>query len=179
MYRLFVAIPLPGKIRRQLAGLAHGLPGARWVPEEQFHLTLRFIGEVDGAMFRDITAALATVRAPAFSLKVKGVGCFGGRKGARVLWAGVEADDTLYLLQRRIESVLAHTGVEPERRRFSPHITLARFRTPPPRERLGRFVAGNNLFASDVTTIQAFRLYSSFLSPKGATHRVEAEYPLA
>ncbi len=178
MYRLFVAIPLPDPLRRQLAGLAYGLPGARWVPEGQFHLTLRFIGEVDGALFRDISSALATVRGPAFTMQVKGVGCFGGRKGARVLWAGVRAGDGLRLLQQRVENTLVQTGVEPERRRFSPHITLARFRTPPPRERLGRFLAGNNLFASDTVEVQAFCLYSSLLSPKGATHRVEAEYPL-
>jgi len=178
MYRLFVAIDMPAAIRARLAGLAYGLPGARWVPEEQYHLTLRFIGEVDGALFRDIAATLETVTAPPCTLTIKGVGCFGARKGPRVLWAGVEADDTLFLLQRRIEGALVQVGVAPERRRFSPHVTLARFRTPPPRERLGRFLAGNNLFSAGPMTVDTFRLYSSHLSSKGAIHQVEAEYGL-
>ncbi len=179
MYRLFVAIDFPDHVRARLAGLAHGLPGARWVPEDQYHLTLRFIGEVDGAVFRDIAAALETVTAPPFSLELKGMGCFPPRRQPRVLWVGVEADETLHLLQRRIEAALVRVGVPPEGRKFAPHVTLARLRTPVPRQRLGHFLAGNNLFAAGPIQVDSFLLYSSFLTPKGAFHQVEAEYRLA
>ncbi len=178
MYRLFVAIDFPEKIRAMLAGLAHGLPAARWVPEDQYHLTLRFIGEVDGDVFRDIADQLATVSTPPFSLVLKGTGCFPPRKKPRVLWIGVEADDTLFQLRKGIDSALLRAGIKPERRRFSPHITIARFRDQVPIGRLSTYLAGNNLFTTPDVQITSFQLYSSFLTPKGAIHQVERSYNL-
>ncbi len=124
--RLFVAIDPPQQIRDHLALLCCGLPGARWTPPEQFHLTLSFIGEVDGSTFLDIREALAEISVPQFSLQLQGVGFFPPRGQPRVIWAGIEKSEPLHLLQRKITTRLFQRGLEPDNRKFSPHITLAR-----------------------------------------------------
>lgn len=178
MYRLFVAIDLPEGVKRQLSSLCFGVPGARWVPEEQIHLTLRFIGEVDGGVFRDIREVLADIRSEPFEIQIKGVGFFPPRKTPRVLWVGVEPHEKVALLRKRVESALVRLGLEPERRKFSPHITLARLRDTS-LSKVTRFLAGNSLFATESFHVREFILYSSELTPKGAIHRQEAIYSLS
>lgn len=177
MYRLFVAVDLPPDIAAQLQGLCCGVPGARWVQPEQMHLTLRFIGEVDGGVFRDIKEGLADVKAPAFSLQVKGLGFFPPRKSPKVLWAGIAPVEQVSGLRNRIETVLIGLGLGPEGRKYSPHITLARLHDPS-LARLGRFLAGNGLFATEPFPVSEFHLYSSELTSKGAFHAIEASYRL-
>ena len=177
MYRLFVAIDLPSEVAAQLQGLCCGVPGARWVQPEQMHLTLRFIGEVDGGVFRDIKEGLAGITAPVFSLQVKGLGFFPPRKTPRVLWAGIAPVEEVSGLRNRIENRLIGMGLEPEGRKYSPHITLARLHDTPP-ARLGRFLAGNSLFATEPFLVSEFHLYSSQLTAKGAFHAIEASYSL-
>lgn len=106
MPRLFVAIELPEDVRKRLAGLCNGLPGARWVSPENQHLTLRFIGEVPAGEIPDLVGALARVTAPGFALSISGVGFFGQRKRARLAWAGVEKNPVLIDLQRRVEAAV-------------------------------------------------------------------------
>ena len=178
MHRLFIAIDFPEDIRQQITRLYYGLPGARWTDESQLHLTLRFIGEVDGALFRDIKGALEGIRRPPFSISLKGVGYFPPRKNPRVLWVGVEKNDALLLLRNRIESTLLRLGLQGDERKFSPHVTLARFRNPAPLGRLTTYMSGNNLFSTMPFPINEFHLYSSHLTPKGAQHCREASYPL-
>lgn len=178
MHRLFVAIDFPDEIRGQLGGLCLGLPGARWVSEDQLHLTLRFIGEVDGDVFRSIKEALRAVTAPPFSITLRGLGCFPPRGRPRVLWVGVGRSEQLVQLRNRVEAALTRVGLEAEGRKFSPHITLARFREDLHLTRLGNYLAGNNLFSTPPVEIGAFALYSSFLTGKGAIHQLEATYPL-
>lgn len=178
MIRLFVAVDLPETVRQQLAGLCFGLPGAHWVAAEQIHLTLRFVGEVDGAMFRDIREGLAGVRSDSFAMQVQGLGFFPPRQSPRVLWVGVAKNDALVLLRNRVEAVLVRCGLEPEGRKFAPHITLARLRDTP-LSRLTNFLSGNALFATEPYTVEEFHLYSSLLTAKGAVHQLEASYPLA
>jgi 2'-5' RNA ligase len=178
MYRLFVAIDFPEDIKQQLARLCYGLPGARWVDENQMHLTIRFIGEVDGGIFREIRDALSFIKVPGFRLTLKGVGHFPPRKNPRVLWAGVEKNDTLLLLRNKIESTLVRVGLAAEERKFSPHVTLARFRENVSIGRLTNYITGNNLFSTMPFNITAFHLYSSHLTSKGALHSIEASYPL-
>ena len=144
---------------------------------EQMHLTLRFIGEVDGGVFRDIKEGLAGIKAPGFSLQVKGLGFFPPRKTPRVLWAGIAPVEEVSGLRNRIENVLVGMGLEPEGRKYSPHITLARLHDTP-LARLGRFLAGNSLFATQAFPVSEFHLYSSELTSKGAFHTIEASYPL-
>jgi 2'-5' RNA ligase len=153
------------------------VPGARWVEPANLHLTLRFIGEADGALFQDIGEALAEVEAAPFELRVRGVGKFGQRRRVRQLWAGVEAGPLLDQLQRRVEAGLAALGLEPERRKFHAHVTLARLKAAP-LERVGAFLATHNLFASEPFAVDSFALFSSLLSRNSAVYRAEASYPL-
>jgi len=177
MVRLFTAIDLPESVTSALGRMAYGLPGARWVEEEQLHLTLRFIGEVDGGLFREIREELAEVQAEPFEIQLQGFGCFPPRGAPRVLWAGVHPATELARLKRKIDAALARLSIPPEARKFSPHVTVARLKNSPP-QRVARFIAGNNLFQSPPFHVEGFHLYSSQLTPKGAIHRVEASYPL-
>jgi RNA 2',3'-cyclic 3'-phosphodiesterase len=177
MIRLFVAIDLPAPIRSMLNVIGQGIPGSRPVSEDQIHLTLRFIGEVEGGMAKDIHEALADVHAVPFSLRVQGVGFFPPRGMPRVLWAGLPQLNELIVLRNRIERQLVSCGLPPEQRKFAPHITIARLKDSPLR-RVGEFLAGNALFQTDGFPVDRFFLYSSRLTKNGAIHAVEQEYPL-
>lgn len=178
MLRLFVALDLPDAIKDDLEGLALNLPDARWMAREQMHLTLRFIGEVDGGTFRDIEEALAAVPGHPFELRLQGLGHFPPRGEPRVLWVGVEKSAELKGFKRRIDATLREVGLPPDPRKFSPHVTLARFRQPPPRNRLASYLMRHSLYRSEPFAVSGFRLYSSWLRPEGALHRVEAGYDL-
>jgi 2'-5' RNA ligase len=128
MIRLFVAIDLPEAVCDRLAALCAGVPGARWVDPVNFHLTLRFIGEVDNRTADDIDAALAAVRVPRFDLWLRDVGIFGRGRGVRALWAGVDPSEDLTRLQGKVENAAYSAGLPRETRKFSPHVTLARLR---------------------------------------------------
>ena len=177
MPRLFVAIDPSAPVRDALARLSHGVPGAKWVAPEQFHLTLRFIGEVDGGMLDEIAEALGDVEAPAFTLALDGVGHFPPRGTPRVLWAGVNDDAALGRLHERIEARLRWLGVAPDRRGFAPHVTLARLKQAP-LARVRDYLALHGGFATEDFPVTEFQLYSSHLGAAGAVHRVEASYPL-
>ena len=141
MIRLFVALALPEDVRRRLEMLRGGIPGARWQSAEQMHLTLRFIGEVDGAAFREIMDALADIEAEAFTLSLEGVGHFPPRGRARILWAGVAPCPALLRLQERTEAVITGLGHAPDGRNYAPHVTLARFASRVPQHRLQEFMS--------------------------------------
>ena len=177
MPRLFVAIDLPTPVKNRLAPLCFGLPGARWVEPEQLHLTLRFIGDVDAMVFQDVREALAEVRSELFPLRLEGVGFFPPRGKPRVVWVGISKNEQLLLLRKRVESVLVRTGLEPEGRKFSPHITLARLKNTPP-SKVGAFLSHHGLFITEDFSVSEFLLYSSVLSNKGAKHYIEDSYPL-
>lgn len=177
MQRLFVSIDLPQAVKRELAGICLNLPGARWVADEQIHLTLRFIGEVDGAVVQDIREGLAGIQGSAFTLRLVGLGLFPPRRKPHVLWAGVDPVDPVVALRNRVESLLVRLGLEPEGRAFSPHVTLARLRDTPV-ARLTTYLADNALFTSSGFEVDSFHLYSSILSNNGAIHQIEASYPL-
>lgn len=176
MMRLFVALALPDVVADRLLLLQGGIPGARWSTREQLHLTLRFIGEVDGRDARSIDDALATIRSPRFTLELKGVGEFGG-KNPRALWAGVRDGASVEHLQRKIESAVQRVGVSPEERKFSPHVTLARLRGAP-RDRIITFLSAHALYASGPFEVNAFILYSSVTTPNGSLYRAERAYGL-
>ncbi len=178
MLRLFVAIDPPEPVRLRLAALCNGVPGARWVKPEQFHLTLRFIGEVDNEAFADIADGLGEVHADRFSLRFGGVGHFPPRGAPKVLWAGVEDGAPATSLHDAIEEQLKRLGLEPDGRKFAPHLTLARLRNAP----LGRvrdYLAEHARFTSEGFAVAEFHLYSSRLGGAGAVHRIEASYELA
>lgn len=176
--RLFAAIDLPWDLREPLTRLASGLPGARWVPEQNLHLTLRFIGEVQADRAEAVDLALATLRGKRFGLTLAGVGTHnrGGRETA--LWVGVERNAGLEHLQAKIETALQRAGLAPERRRFLPHVTLARL-DGCAEERLVAYVRANNLFRAGPVEIGAVTLFSSQLSPEASVYTAEEAYALA
>ena len=179
MPRLFIAVDFPAAVNRRLKALCSGLAGARWLPPEQFHLTLRFSGDVDSGGFADIADGLSSVACPPFSLGLGGVGLFPPRGQPRVLWAGVElgSGDGLSLLHGRIDGRLRSLGIAPEGRKFAPHVTLARLKETPAGQ-LGDYLMTHGDFITETIPVAEFHLYSSVLGPKGAIHRIEASYPL-
>lgn len=176
MIRLFVAIDLPRSVRESLVALQGGVPGARWSGSEQMHLTLRFIGEVDETVAHDVDDALAAIRAPSFDLELSGVGEFGGRN-PRALWAGVKTNEALLHLQRKTETALQRIGLEPEQRKFSPHITLARLKSPP-RDKIVQFLTHAALFSAGPFPVNSFVLFSSHPTPNGSIYNPEQVYRL-
>jgi 2'-5' RNA ligase len=174
--RLFVAISLPDTVQDSLLALQGGVPGARWQKREQLHLTLRFIGEVDGREMTAIDDALSAIIAPAFALELKTVGSFGGRT-PRDLWAGTKANDALSHLQRKIESALQRIGLEPDGRKFTPHVTLARLRGAS-NGHVMDFITDHALYASGEFPVDTFILYSSKMTSDGSIYRAEKAYRL-
>ena len=177
MIRLFVGLGLPDDLRRRLAGLNGGVPGARWVTAENLHVTLRFIGEVDQGHADDIDTALGAVSAAPFEMRLQGVGAFGKGRKLHSLWVGVESDPALTALHAKVDRALVGAGIAPDDRKFMPHVTLARLKAAKPR-RVEEFTAAHGPFAAGPVAVRAFVLYASMLSKSGAIYRPEAEYPL-
>ena len=175
--RLFVALDLPRPVRTRLSFLAGGLQGVRWVPPENYHVTLRFIGELPNWRAEEIDHALAALRAPAFPLQLAGVGTFA--KGGKVtsLWVGAARTPALDHLQSKVETALHRAGLERERRRFIPHVTLARLDNAP-ESKVAGWVQSHNLFRSDPIQVEHFTLFSSRLGKEQAAYEPEVEYPL-
>lgn len=178
MIRLFIALPVPKEIKPFLHRMGCSLPYAKPVPEEQIHLTLRFIGDVEGAGFLDIKQSLTTVTVNSFGMTIQGVGHFPPRGKPRVVWAGVRPVEPIQTLKRRIDTCLKTCGLAPDKRKFSPHITLARLKGTPIK-RVTEFLADNSFVYFDEFQIKSFQLYSSRLTQKGAIHTLEATYPLS
>ena len=178
MIRLFVALALAEELRSALAALAGGIQGARWVPPENYHLTLRFIGEVERWRAEEADEALAAIRGRSFDLALRGVGTFekGGRIGA--LWVGAERSEALAHLQSKVETALQRIGLEPERRRFAPHVTLARTDRADP-AKLIAWVQAHNLFRAAPVRVESFTLFSSRLGKENPVYEAEVDYALA
>ncbi len=178
MIRLFVGLELPDAVRRRLAATAGGIPGARWVPEENLHLTLRFIGGIDEGLAQEVAEGLAAISAPAFEMALTGFDTFGSARHPHALWAAVERQPALTHLREKVESAVVRCGLPPEGRRFTPHVTVARFKEPPAPGRLQSFLEAHNLFHAGPFPVEAFTLFSSHLSRNGALYTAEARYPL-
>ncbi len=176
--RLFVALDLPPEVRIRLARLATGLPGARWLPPENYHLTLRFLGELPGHRAEELDDALAALRGKRFTLQLSGVGVQEKAGRAQALWAGVARNPQLEHLQAKIETAIQRVGFEPERRRFMPHVTLARLDNSPP-GKLAEWVQAHNLLRIDPVEVEHFTLFSSLLGKESAVYTAEVEYKLA
>ncbi|MBV6634120.1 MAG: RNA 2',3'-cyclic phosphodiesterase [Alphaproteobacteria bacterium] len=127
MLRLFVGLPVPETAAHAITACMGGLEGARWVSPENLHLTLRFIGDVDEAAASDIDAALGQITGDPVEISTTVLGHFGSGRTARNIWLGVDHDHALEHLQAKIERCLQMARLEPEHRKFLPHVTLARF----------------------------------------------------
>ena len=176
--RLFVALPLPDALRDALASLAGGIAGARWIPLQNMHLTLRFIGEVQSWQAQEIDDALAALRTRGFELSVAGVGTFEREGRVTTLWAGVERNERLAHLQQKIETALQRAGLPPERRRFAPHISLARV-DQVAHDKAVRWVQAHSLFRAPAVGVEHFTLFSSQLGKEFSVYTPEVDYALA
>ena len=177
MHRLFVAIDLPEDLRKIVSEIGRDLPGARRVPMEQLHLTLRFIGEVGEETLTAIRSTLVGISGTPFTLALRGVGHFPPGRHPRVLWVGFEESLPLLELQKEVELALIDAGIPPEERKFSPHLTLARLKDTPP----GKVAALEERYASFAAgpfPVEEFHLYSSTLTREGALHTRIQTYPL-
>ena len=172
MIRLFIAVELPKDILSYIKDLGRGIPGARPIRAEQIHLTLDFLGEVEGTMFKDIRECLLEIKKKPFQLQISGVGHFPPRGKPRVLWAGVTPTDELIRLKKRIDKVLLTCGLDLEKRKFSPHITLARLHDSPI-QKISEFLAGNSFLKTPEFTVDSFHLFSSQLGRNGAIHTLK------
>jgi 2'-5' RNA ligase len=175
--RLFVGLEIPWDICQLFRQLTGAIPGARWVPAENYHLTLRFIGEVPAHRGEEIDMALLGLRARQFPLIFSGVGIFEKAGVPNSLWVGVEKNPALDHLQGKIETALQRVDVPAERRRFSPHVTLARLNNAPG-EKLAHFMQTHNLFKSDPIMVTHFTIFSSLLGKEASVYNAEAEYDL-
>ena len=177
MHRLFVAVRPPENVRDLLIDAMDDSPALRWVGDEQLHLTLRFIGEVEWPLADDIAAALARIHFPAFELTVKGVGRFEQRNGG-ALWAGVQPRAPVAELAAKVERACVAAGVEPERRAFHPQITLARWNRRNA-EAVTTFERRQADLASDTFRVEEFVLFESHLSRHGPHYEEVAVFPLS
>jgi RNA 2',3'-cyclic 3'-phosphodiesterase len=176
MLRLFVGIEFSPELKLRLSLLQSGIAGAKWVDPGNFHLTLRFIGELDEGTAADIDAALLRLKARPFSLQLAGVGTFGGDK-PRQLWVGVEREPALGALQGKIEQALMRVGLPPEPRKFTPHVTLARLRDPK-RADIQQFLAAHAQFRAEPLRVERFSLIASYPTKAGSVYEDQADYEL-
>ena len=178
MPRLFTGLEIPAEIGAELALMRGGLAGARWIDPENYHITLRFVGDVDRGTARDITAALAGSRArPALTVTLDALTAFGGSK-PRALVARVVPTPELTRLQAEQERLMQRVGLDPEPRKYTPHVTLARLRHASPGD-VAAGLALRGLLRRLAFTAERFVLYSARDSVGGGPYMVEAAYPLA
>lgn len=176
MPRLFSAIEIPWSTAERLAMLRSGLSGARWIDPENYHLTLRFVGDVDGATARDFTNALGEIELPPFELRLDGLGSFGGNK-PRAVFADVAPSPALNALRRANERAARVAGLPPESRNYKAHVTLARLRGARP-DQVATYMERQGSAVTESFTVNRFVLYSSRNSVGGGPYVVEAAYDL-
>jgi 2'-5' RNA ligase len=178
MPRLFTGLEIPAEIGAALSFHRGGLPGARWVDPANYHVTLRFIGDIDEATARDVTAVLAERRTQApLTITLNGLAEFGGSRPRAVL-ARVEPVPELMRLQAGQEAMMRRVGLAPETRKYTPHVTLARLRGAKSGD-VADYIAMQGLFAPLTFTAERFVLYSARESTGGGPYVVEGAYPLA
>jgi 2'-5' RNA ligase len=175
--RLFVALVLPADLRARLSLLKGGIPGARWTAEENYHITLSFIGNVDEEIAERADETLSAIRAESFSLTFTGAGIFSEGDRPRVLWLGVEKNAALYRLQEKIQNALISARAPVETRRYTPHITLARLRDPDP-EKLAEFLGMHAAVPAPPFIVGHFTLFQSHQTKNGSVYEPLREYPL-
>ncbi len=176
MPRLFTALEIPTDVAQSLAMLRGGIPGARWIDPENYHLTLRFIGDIDDTLANEIALMLDGVSRMAFDLRLDGLTSFGSHK-PRAVVATAAPTRQLFELQAEHERLMRRVGLEPEGRKFTPHVSLARLRNTSTRD-VADYLA-NRPYRSQLFRVTRFVLYSSRASVGGGPYVVEASYPLA
>jgi 2'-5' RNA ligase len=176
MPRLFTGLEIPADVALDLDLMRGGIIGSRWIDPQSFHMTLRFIGDINDGLAREIAYELDGVEARPFSVRLKGINVFGGNK-PHTLYAGVEESAELRRLQSIHERICQVLGLDADQRKFTPHVTLARLREP----NLGsvrHFLASHGLYKSRLFEVARFVLFSSRPSRGGGPYAVEESYQL-
>jgi RNA 2',3'-cyclic 3'-phosphodiesterase len=177
MPRLFTGLEIPPDVGQALSSLRGGLPGARWIDPENYHLTLRFIGDVDDAVAHEVADLLYKVKRNSFELRFDGVTSFGGRK-PRAVVAAVQPTQALLEVQAEHERLMQRIGLEPEGRKYTPHVTLARLRDASSFA-VADYLSARGYFRTAAFRVSRFVLFSSRASIGGGPYVVEASYPLS
>ena len=177
MPRIFTGLEIPETVARALSMLRGGLPGARWIDPENYHITLRFIGDIDDRLAHDIALLLDGMKRRSFEVRFGALQAFGGRK-PRAIVATVEPVPALIELQAEHERLMQRLGLEPDGRKFTPHVTLARLRDSSSRDVAEYLSARGPVFGSSFHASR-FVLFSAKASVGGGPYVVEADYPLA
>lgn len=176
MPRLFTALEIPRNAAMSLSLLRGGLPGARWIDVENYHITLRFIGDIDGRTADEVVNRLDRIDRPEFQVNLTGIGSFGSKK-PHSIWAGVSPSAEMNALQSEIERMCQRLGLPPDPRKFTPHVTLARLR----HSRLDdvvHYLSGRGDFRTSSFNVGRFVLMSSKESVGGGPYIVEEAFPL-
>ena len=177
MPRLFTGLEIPAEIGQTLSSLRGGLPGARWIDPENYHVTLRFIGDIDGVAANEIASLLFRVNRKPFDVALQGLSSFGGRK-PRAVVASIVPSRPLIELQAELERLMQRMGLEPEGRKFTPHVTLARLRDSSSHQ-VADYLSARGPVPVSPFPVSRFVLFSSKNSVGGGPYVVEAAYPLA
>jgi 2'-5' RNA ligase len=176
MHRLFIGLRPPAPIRAHLLAQMGGVPGARWQNDDQLHLTLRYIGEVERPVAEDVALALGQVHFPAIEAAISGTGQFDSRGRPNAIWAGVRPHEPLAQLHRKLDQAMVRLGLEPERRAYLPHITLARLHGPA--NIADRYLADHAGLTSPAFVFTHMILFESTLGGEGAAYEVVERYRL-
>ncbi|MES5100833.1 RNA 2',3'-cyclic phosphodiesterase [Agrobacterium sp. BA1120] len=177
MPRLFTALEIPRNAAMSLSLLRGGLPGARWIDVENYHITLRFIGDIDNRTADEVVNRLDRIDRPEFQVNLTGIGSFGSKK-PHSIWAGVSPSAEMTALQGEIERICQRLGLPPDPRKFTPHVTLARLRN----SRLDdvvHYLSGRGDFRTSPFTVGRFVLMSSKESVGGGPYIIEEAFPLS
>jgi RNA 2',3'-cyclic 3'-phosphodiesterase len=177
MPRIFTGLEIPAEVANALAMMRGGLPGARWIDPENYHVTLRFIGDVDDVVAREVAYLLGRVRRTEFELRFESLSSFGGRR-PRAVVAALAQTPALMELQAEHERLMQRVGLEPEGRKFTPHVTLARLRDSSSRQ-VADYLSVRAMIAPLSFKVSRFVLFSSRAAVGGGPYIVEAAYPLA
>ena len=175
MPRLFSGIEIPENIRAELTRLQSGLDGARWISPENFHITLRFAGDIDDRLADEFSQFLTHIEFAHFEITLKNMGSFGGRK-PRAVWIGIEPNQILMDLQHAHEMAAQKAGLKPESRKFVPHVTLARLRAIRA-DATARYLENTGNITLPSFEVTSAALFSSRPGGGGGPYRVETTYP--
>jgi 2'-5' RNA ligase len=176
MPRLFTALEIPRNAAMSLSLLRGGLPGARWIDVENYHITLRFIGDVDGRTADELVERLDRIDRPEFQIRLDGIGSFGSKKPHSV-WAGVTPTPDMFALQGEIERICQRIGLPSDPRKFMPHVTLARLKSSRVDD-VVHYLSGRGNFQTSLFTASRFVLLSSRESVGGGPYLTEEIFPL-
>ncbi len=177
MPRLFFALGVPERVSDQLDDLCEGVPHARWLLDNDYHITLSFLGDVPGHRVRELNEIARTIRRPPFEVALSSVGVFPNRGQPRVLWSGVQSHEPLLALQRTLQTELRNGGFDVDKRKFRPHVTVARVERCR-QEAIFEWLGHNLGFSSDPFKVFRFHLLSSVLTSQGSLYTIEETFPL-